>query len=376
MCIDHPRLSTQRGGVVNNHAPFQMSEPFGQERDQTLRLVTLCGSIKPLFSGTDDFHETLVAVLRRRQVDARTVVLKRWGLAQVPELLRQTSSERPDAILMQYPTDAFGAALGPHAFSALQRQAPLIVTLHEFTATNPIRRASLILLLARSAAVITTAETERRSLVSWCPWLEHRTCVIPIAANFPGREWRPSDRPLVVYFGQIRPEKGLEEFIACQDALAPRFSNAKFVIAGSRVPRFASYYRTIEKEVRMRDIELLCEMLPDNVPDFLRTATVALLPFPSGASFRRGSLLAAAVCGVPIVTLRGAETPTEMARLLEPSTSRDGLVAQVATYLSDSAARNVAHDRSRQLAALVSWDAIADRYLELISRLTAGRPAA
>jgi glycosyltransferase involved in cell wall biosynthesis len=338
--------------------------------------VTLCGSIKPLFSGTDDFHETLVAVLRRRQVDARTVVLKRWGLAQVPELLRQTSSERPDAILMQYPTDAFGTALGPHAFSALQRQAPLIVTLHEFTATNPIRRASLILLLARSAAVITTAERERRSLVSWCPWLEHRTCVIPIAANFPGREWRPSERPLVVYFGQIRPEKGLEEFIACHDTLAPRFSNANFVIAGSRVPRFASYYRTIEKEVRMRDIELLCEMLPDNVPDFLRTATVALLPFPSGASFRRGSLLAAAVCGVPIVTLRWAETPTEMARLLEPSTSRDGLVAQVATYLSDSAARNVAHDRSRQLAALVSWDAIADRYLELISRLTAGRPAA
>jgi glycosyltransferase involved in cell wall biosynthesis len=359
--------------VVNHNAPLQMPNPFKRKRDRTFRLVTLCGSIKPLFSGTDDFHETLVAVLRRRQVDARPVDLKRWGLAEVPELLRRISFERPDAILLQYPTDAFGAALGPHAFSALQRQAPLVVTLHEFMAANPIRRASLILLLARSAAVITTTETERRSLLSWYPWLEHRTCVIPIGANFPGREWCPSERPLVVYFGQIRPEKGLEEFIACRDALAPQFSNVMFAIAGSRVPRFASYYEMIENEVRMRGISLVSEMPPDRVPEFLRAATVALLPFPSGASFRRGSLLAAAVCGVPIVTLMGAETPAEMARLLEPSTSQQGLVAQLRTYLSDSEARNVAHDRSRQLAALVSWDAIADRYLALFSRLPARR---
>jgi glycosyltransferase involved in cell wall biosynthesis len=205
------------------------------------------------------------------------------------------------------------------------------------------------------------------------PWLEPRSCVIPIGANFPGREWRPSEPALIVYFGQIRPEKGLEEFFACKDALGARFAGAKFVIAGSRVPKFASYYQTAESEARKRGIDLLGEIPPDQVPDFLRTATVALLPYPSGASFRRGSLLAAAACGVPIATLRGAETPAEITRLLEPATSRDELLAQVAACLSDSAKRDAAHDRSRQLAALVSWDAIADRYVELLSRLAARR---
>lgn len=357
---------------MNDYTPLQISSAETGRQEQSLRLVMLCGSIKPLFSGTDDYHENLVAVLRRKDLDARPVDVKRWGLSQVAELWRQVALERPDAILMQYPTDAFGAALGPHAFSALQRRAPLVVTLHEFAVANPARRASIGVLLARAAAVITTAEAERNALLSWFPWLRRRTCVIPIGANFPGGEWQPSQPPTVVYFGQIRPEKGLEGYLACHDAISPRFPRAKFVIAGSRVPKFASYHRTIEAETRKRDIDLN-EIHPDKVSDFLRMATVALLPFPSGASFRRGSLLAAAVCGVPIVTLRGAETPAEMVNLLEPATSREDLIAQAASCLSDDAARNAAHHRSRQLGALVSWDAIGDRYIELLSRLVAQR---
>jgi glycosyltransferase involved in cell wall biosynthesis len=360
---------------VDDYMPSPMLSPVIGRTQPNLRLVTLCGSIKPQFSGTDDFHDTLVAVLQQRHIDVRPVDLKRWGLAQVPKLLRQVATEQPDAILVQYPTDAFDAALGPHAFSALQRQAPLIVTLHEFAAANPIRQASLSVLLARAAAVVTTTNRERKVLLSWYPWLERRTCVIPIAANFPGRVWQPSPRSIVAYFGQIRPEKGLEEYIACRDALAVRFPDAEFVIAGSRVPKFALYYQTVEAEAWKRGMCLRTEMQPDQVSDFLRTVTVALLPFPSGASFRRGSLLAAAVCGAPIVTLRGEETPSEIADLLAPANSRDELLAQVAACLSVSTVRDAAHDRSCQLAALVSWDTIADRYVGLLSRLTARQAA-
>jgi glycosyltransferase involved in cell wall biosynthesis len=155
--------------------------------------------------------------------------------------------------------------------------------------------------------------------------------------------------------------------------LAMQFPGVKFVVAGSRVPKFASYYQTIEAEARNRGIDLLGEMASDQVPDFLRTATVALLPYPSGASFRRGSLLAPAACGVPIVSLRGSETPPEIMGLLEPVSSRDELVAQAAAYLSDRAKREAAHEKSRQLAALVSWDCIGGRYVEVLRDLTKRR---
>jgi glycosyltransferase involved in cell wall biosynthesis len=338
-----------------------------------MRVVSLCGSIKPLYSGTDDFHDNLVAILRARDLDVRPVDLGRWGVARIPALLRQVAAERPDLILMQYPTDAFSAALGPHGFSVLQRLAPLVVTLHEFAAANPVRRASLSVLLARAAAVIATSAAEQTSLLSWYPWLKTRCHIIPIGANFPARDWQPRLPPLIAYFGQIRPEKGLESFIACQALLASRFPAADFAIIGSRVPKFGSYYEAIAAAANRQNIRLLGEMPPDAVTDCLRTATIALLPFPSGASLRRGSLLAAAVCGVPIVTLRGVDTPDELAELLRPAGSHDALVTQAALYLSDGDARRDAHDRSLALAARVSWNTIGDAYASLFTELAPGR---
>jgi glycosyltransferase involved in cell wall biosynthesis len=114
------------------------------------------------------------------------------------------------------------------------------------------------------------------------------------------------------------------------------------------------------------------EMPPEQVSDFLSSATVALLPFPSGASFRRGTLLAAAACGVPIVTLAGPDTPPEMLRLLEPATCHDGMVAQLAAFLSGKAALETGHHRSCALAAMVSWHSIADRYLDTLNRVRSG----
>jgi glycosyltransferase involved in cell wall biosynthesis len=354
-----------------------MTAPLAQQASARfgppIRVVSLCGSIKPLFSGTDDFHDNLVAVLRARDMDVRPVDLGQWGLAQVPALLRKVAAEQPDLILMQYPTDAFSAALGPHVFSALQQLAPLVVTLHEFAAANPVRRASLSVLLARCAAVITTSAPERTSLLSWYPWLKARSHVIPIGANFPARDWQPREPPFIACFGQIRPEKGLEDFVACQTALASRFPAADFAIIGSRVPKFTSYYETIAAAARHQGIRLLGEMPPDAVTDCLRTAAIALLPFPSGASLRRGSLLAAAACGVPIVTLRGVDTPDELVELLQPVGSREALVTQAAMYLSNSDARRDAHERSLALAARVSWDTIGDSYACLFAALAPRR---
>jgi glycosyltransferase involved in cell wall biosynthesis len=342
------------------------------------RLATLCGSVKPLFSGTDDYEEQLTAALRQRGVSVYPIEPGGWGLDRVPAMLRAVAATKPDAILMQYPTDSFGPRLGPHAFAALQWIAPLVVTLHEFRATHPARRASLLPLLGRARAIIATAELERDALASWYPWLRARTHVIPIGANIEGGRWAPRERPMVVYFGQIRPEKGLEEFLACHDALAARFPDAEFVIIGSRAPKFSSYHDRIAQEAERRGITVLGGLTPGEVSIKLREATVALLPFPSGASFRRGSLLAAAACGAPIVTLHGPDTPPDMQDVLRPVASRDDLAPALAACLSDPATLEAAHRRSSRLAAMVSWDAIADQYMKLLlafdRRQSAGAP--
>ena len=95
--------------------------------------MSLCGSIKPLFSGTDDYTDSLIGALQERGIEVHPVNFGHWNLSQAGRLLSAVAAARPDAILMHNPTDAFGGSLAPHAFAVSQRVAPLVVTLHQFT---------------------------------------------------------------------------------------------------------------------------------------------------------------------------------------------------------------------------------------------------
>ena len=336
-----------------------------------IRLASLCGSIKPHFSGTEDYHAALLDALGGLGLDAEVVDRADWTMPHLPALLRAVRDVRPDAILLQYPTDAFARSLSIHAFALLQRTAPLIVTLHEFSAAHPLRRLSLLGLLARAAAVVTTTSGEADRLCAWHPWLRPRVQVIPIGANTPARPWRPSVPREVVYFGQIRPEKGLEEFIAVQARLAAAGSDASFTIIGSYVPLFASYFDRIAGAARARNIEIVTGLSSGAVSDRLSRATLALLPYPDGASMRRSSLLAAAMCGVPIMTRTSGETPPELAALVASASGVTEMAMLVSDHLGSPAALKAAHENSCRLAAMVSWDAIAAKYAPIIAAAAA-----
>jgi glycosyltransferase involved in cell wall biosynthesis len=336
----------------------------------------LCGSVKPIFSGVDDYNDILTRMLCRFGIDAVTVDIGQWRIAQLPHLLREVAAVHPDVILMQYPTEAFRHSLLPQAFATLQTIAPLIVTLHEFALAHVLRRAAVGGLLLRAASIVTTAESETQALLRWYPWLRRRVRSIRIASTIPGRPWQPDPVPTVVSFGQIRPGKGLEEFLACHDALEPRFPGVRFVMIGSMVPQFADYFGRMQLECKNRGIAIMTGLSDVDVADQLSHATLALLPIQGGASLRRTSVLAAAVCGLPIATLTGSDTPAELHAILPPADTLSRVIDQAVAILSDPAARQAAHERSIRIAALVGWDEIAARFIDVIDALPRSARAA
>ena len=341
----------------------------------SMRIVSLCGSIKPLFSGTDDYHETLARLLAARGHRVEFPDGGGWGIARMPALMDEVRRARPDVILMQYPTESFGRGLLPHAFAMSQRVAPLVVTLHEFIGAHPLRRVSLGALLARAAAVVTTAEDEMAAIGRWYPWLRSRLSIIPVAPPTPAREWRPSARRSVVYFGQIRPEKGLEDFLGVRERLSGALPDVAFSIIGSRVPLFAGYYDHVEAEARRLGVEMTGALGAEAVADRLSEAWLALLPYPDGVSMRRSSLLAAAMCGVPIATRAGAATPEFLSDLLAPLQPNGDLTGLVHDLLSQPLALRAAHVRSRRLGDQIDWEAVTDRYVDVLRAVARARPA-
>ncbi len=344
------------------------------KQQPAMRVVTLCGSTPSKFDAIRDSQDILEARFAEAGLSVHPVDLGDWSLAAVPAILREISRRKPDVILMQYPSRAFGVSLGPVAISAIQRIAPLIVMLHEFIAAHPLRKAAVGALLVRADRIGVTADREGEGLGRWFPWVRKRLRNIPIASNIPGRAWKPSAPPRVVYFGQMRPQKGLEEFFECHGRIVSAMPHVRFGIIGAPVPKFADYGAMIQERARACGMSILPSGESGDVADSLSQATLALLPFPDGASFRRGSLFAAAGCGVPLVTTVGDDTPDQLLPFLQPARNVSELTELALRYLSDEGSLSDAHERSVRLSALFGWDRTVDCYMEVFREVFANRP--
>jgi glycosyltransferase involved in cell wall biosynthesis len=342
-----------------------------QSRSQLpgFRLVTLCGAGGTKHDAMRDSQDILEPMFQQRGIEVCPVDLGRWTLATVPALLREIARLRPDGILMQYPTGAFGHSLGPVFVGLLQRIAPLMVMLHEFIAAHPLRKVAVGALLLRADRVGVTAEREGAALMGRFPWLRDRVRSVPIASNIPGRDWLPTQPPKVIYFGQLRPNKGLEDFFACVDKLMLEVRTAQYEVVGAIVPNLSDYAAFIRDQAYRRGITVTLDLEPDEVSGVLASATVALLPFPDGASFRRGTLFAAAACGVPIVTTIGPDTPAELASFVVGAGSPQEMVCLLRQLLEDEQKLLAAHQRSLLLSSQYGWEKTVDHYVTIFSEL-------
>jgi glycosyltransferase involved in cell wall biosynthesis len=104
--------------------------------------------------------------------------------------------------------------------------------------------------------------------------------------------------------------------------------------------------------------------VPDHeVSAHLLAADCAALPFRDGASFRRGSLLAALAHGCPVVTTAPSDPAVAAAlagaALLVPSGDIDALVAALARLGAEPGLRPAMSTAGQALAANFAWGTIA-----------------
>lgn len=341
--------------------------------DARLRVAILCGRVREGFSGTQDFTDRLVQELGTG-VDAAWVDLASWRLRDAWRLRTALERIAPDVILAQYPTDAFRFGLAPHAFALSNRIAPLVVTLHEFSTGHWLRKLSIAALVARAHAVVVTTETERATLLRWYPWLRHRIRIIPIASNIPARDWTPGDRFTVAFFGQIRPLKGVETFLEVAARAAEAGLGWRFRLFGSVVAQHRPFLEELRPRIERAGVELSLSAGPETIADGLAGADAALLDYPDGATLRRGSLLAAAGCGTPIITRHTAETPALVARNTAHADDPDAALACLRRLAEDRGQARALHDGALAIRAEAGWDHVAGAYRALLAQ-AAGRAA-
>ncbi|MFN8531684.1 MAG: glycosyltransferase family 4 protein [Anaerolineae bacterium] len=253
-----------------------------------------------------------------------TFRVQRWSPAAVWAIRQWVRDHQLEVINLQFQTAAFGMSPYIHFLPLLLRPIPVVTTFHDlrfpylFPKAGALRPAIVRLLARTSAGVIVTNHEDDQQLSA----LPHRA-LIPIGSNIEAdvpagfdpqavraRAGIAANAFLIGYFGFINRSKGLETLLEGAARLIQRGIPVRVVLiggtAGSSDPTNAAYMSEIDtliERLSLGEVVLRTGFLNDvEVAEWLRTIDAAALPFRDGASFRRGSLMAAIQYGCAIVT--------------------------------------------------------------------------
>ena len=335
-----------------------------------MNVVMVTGSDQPQGCGVTHYSLRLVDALRSHGISCDAISLARWTAWSVTGLARRIRSLKPDIIHMQYPTAAYGRSIAPQFLSLL---LPMVITIHEVTQPHVLRRLSLYPFGMRSPQIIFTTPYERAYASRWAPWITSQSQVINIGSNIPvvPRSATAAD-PGIVYFGFLRPRRGLEQVLELGKLLREAGVRERITIVGAAQPRWSAYVSALRARGAGLPVRWETDLSDTSVAHLLARSQIAYLPFPDGASHRRTSLIAALCHGVAVVTTRGTQTPAELTGVVEFVNSPAETLTAVQRLRRDDAGRQLLSANAIRYAERFSWEKIAQEHVHAYDAILDG----
>ena len=245
----------------------------------------------------------------------------------------------------------------------LRVRAPAVFTAHDLLPRRTAHRLDLWQeLWGRFARIVVHSARGADALVGHgVPEAKLRVIPIPV---FPSDPERRDDGRTLLFFGMIRPYRGLGDALAALD----RVPGARLIVAGDPVEPIAGYRARGGDRVEWRR-----GFLPEAEVDRAHgEATLALFPYRPEID-QSGSLLRALGAGVPAVVYDVGGLAEPVARFgagrVVPAGDVEGLASAVRELLDDPAALEAARAGARRARDELTWDASARAHLALYEEL-------
>ncbi len=325
-----------------------------------LKVALIVGDNHTPFCGVKNYTRSLAQALAERDIAAQVLTPKDWSATSVFAFARQLRKENYDIVHLQYPSIGYRGSLFPHFLGLMKVADVSVVTVHEYSALPRLQRISTQLFRGTARTVIFCSHYERSLYDRQLANIGAPQTVIPIGSNVPAAATDGSRDRTVVYFGQIRPNKGIEQFVELARRSMESQRQFSFHVMGSAPAAHQKYMWDLQQsapEVRWSiDLEFA------QVSEILARSFAAYLPFPDGASERRGSMLAALTNGLPVLSTIGAATPPEMLPSFLPSKGSDEALLLLDALAQDPERHAGLCSTSRIHAARYTWSSIAAQH--------------
>jgi glycosyltransferase involved in cell wall biosynthesis len=354
-------------------------------------ILYVSGEYPPDIGGVGDYTARLRSALdtlgwRSRVLSRRQV--GRWDARSLARLL--CAAPRTGIVHIQFQAGAFDllgdVCLMPALLRRVRPKLQTVTTFHDvrvpylFPRAGTLRQAAIRLMARSSQAVVAADQRDLVALGGPTP----RHHYVPIGPNVECRPPQGYDREAfraslglaatdlaIVYFGLLNASKGLDLLLDAFAAIRQRRPTSRLLLLGGRVGASDPTDRLTAARIdarldRLSDQVLTMGWLPQqDVSAYLLASDVALLPYADGASGRRGSLLACAAHGLPIVSTQPAGA--EVASYIEAVTADPTSLADAALQISGDP--TMARARSQALAEAMTWSRIAADHVSLYERL-------
>ncbi len=291
-----------------------------------------------------------------------------------------------DIACIQHEFGIFGGPAGGHVLAlARELNPPLVTTFHTvLREPSPDQRRVMLELIARSARVVVMTQRARQMMQEVYQAPEHKIDFIPhgipdipfVDPNFYKDQFGVEGRTVLLTFGLLSPNKGIENVLQALPAILAEFADVVYIILGATHPNelreHGEAYRLsleilakknkIEKSVIFynRFVEL------EELKEFIGAADLYITPYLNEAQITSGTLAYAFGAGKAVVSTpywHAAELLAEERGVLVPFNDSAAIAGEVRGLLRDPSRRHAMRKNAYLLGREMIWAQAGRLYL-------------
>ena len=294
-----------------------------------------------------------------------------------------------DVLSIQHEYGIFGGSAGSHLLELMRGlRVPVVTTLHtvlpepdahQWAAMDEIIRRSdrLVVMSAHGAGLLKRVHAVPERKIDLIP---HGIPEVPFDGPHKARLGLEGRRVLLT-FGLLAPDKGIEYVIEALPAILERFPETVYVVLGASHPHIKAQqgeaYRTM-LEQRAWQLGVADRVIFHNrfvsqaeLILFLAAADIYITPYLKLEQITSGTLAYALGAGKAVIStpyLYARELLAEGRGILVPARDPAAIARQAAKLLGDDAGRLAMRQRAAAYARSMTWPMVAASYLESFSR--------
>jgi glycosyltransferase involved in cell wall biosynthesis len=365
-------------------------------------IATFTADVKTALTAADSDLAIDVYAMNEPGADHRygpevVYALRQNELADYQTAAHRINVSGADAVLVQHEYGIFGGPAGNMLLKLLDRvDAPVVVALHTVLENpNADQRAVIDALARRASKLIVLAEKGKEILKRVHGIADDRIQVVLhgvhdrplISPEMLKPRFGFEGRKVVLTFGLLSPNKGIETVIRALPAVAARHPEILYVVLGATHPHLVAQqgeaYRdslimlaeSLDVSKHVRFIDDYLEL--DPLLDYIQAIDIYATPYLNEAQIVSGTLSYAVALGKPVVSTpywHAAELITPEIGELVPFGSSDGFAAAINRMLDCPEKLDEMRRNAWKVGRGMTWAKLAEAYLEIMADALERKP--